>query len=170
MAKRVDIAGYKVLLDDEDCEWAQGMRWTSQRLHNGIYFRRYVKERAGIKYESLHRAIAIKKGLDIVNLCVDHKNRDTLDNRRCNIRAATYAQNNMNKSAVHGAIPYKGVYRVASATNNPYRARIKIDGKYCSLGYYATPEKAARAYDSAAIKYYGEFACTNAVIGAYNNA
>lgn len=41
------------------------------------------------------------------------------------------------------------------------KAAIRVNGKMIHLGYHATAEEAARAYDSAARKYFGEFANPN---------
>ena len=45
------------------------------------------------------------------------------------------------------SVGYRGVYSVyRSRKNNPFKARVRRDGKQVSLGYYATAEEAALAY------------------------
>jgi hypothetical protein len=56
---------------------------------------------------------------------------------------------------------FKGV----SWCNGYWRARIKLGDNEMFLGHFATPELAAAAYDTAAIKYHGEFAMTNLKLG-----
>jgi len=93
-------------------------------------------------------------------LLVDHKNRDSMDNRRCNLRFATKGQNNMNQSGRSGASSkYKGVswYKPKKC----WRGMIKVEGKNKSLGYFESEAEAAKAYDEAARKYHGEFAYQN---------
>lgn len=94
-------------------------------------------------------------------LMVDHENGDTLDNRRENLRLATHAQNNRNVvyKKVGAASKYKGVKYHKLQGN--WFARIGLNGRSISLGYYETDKEAAEAYDLAAIKYHGEFARTN---------
>jgi hypothetical protein len=101
---------------------------------------------------------------------VDHKNREeTLDNRRSNLRITTKqnAQNiGITKRNTSG---FKGVVLEPAGSNerttNGWRARIRVGHKLINIGTYSTPEKAARAYDKAALKYHGSFACTNKMLG-----
>lgn len=93
-------------------------------------------------------------------LLVDHKNRDSMDNRRGNLRFATKSQNNMNRSGRKGtSSKYKGVSWYKS--RKCWRAMIKVNGKRKSLGYYESEIEAAKVYDEAARKYQGQFAYQN---------
>lgn len=88
---------------------------------------------------------------------VDHKNGNTLDCRRDNLRPGTARQNAANMKSRAKKVPYKGIH-----VNGPnWAASIRIQGKRVHLGQFATPEEAARAYDAAARKVHGEFACVN---------
>jgi hypothetical protein len=91
---------------------------------------------------------------------IDHANGNGLDNRRENLRPATHVQNSRNTVAhKNGLSRYKGVG--FHSLNGRWRARIKVGAKHISLGVYASEEEAARAYDAAARKYFGEFAFLN---------
>lgn len=89
---------------------------------------------------------------------LDHKDRDRANNRIKNLRPASRFQNcanrSKNKSILSG---YKGVRRM----KNRWNARIQVRGKTYSLGCFDAPEEAARAYDDAAVKHHGLFACVN---------
>jgi len=100
--------------------------------------------------------LGLKKPGDIA----DHINGDKLDNRSINLRLVTKQQNNMNRSAnkVRKDTHYKGVILHDSGK---WQARIGIDGKKVYLGYFKTPEDAARAYNDAALKHHGEYAKLN---------
>lgn len=88
----------------------------------------------------------------------DHKNHNPLDHRRSNLRPATQTQNTRNRRAKRGVISgYKGVQKQPYG----YIARIRVNGNLIYLGFFKEPEKAARAYDCAAVRYFGEFACLN---------
>ena len=92
--------------------------------------------------------------------CIDHKNRNGSDNRICNLRVATSAQNQYNtgkrKSNTSG---YKGVQTSKSRSHytKPYMAKIKIDGKDFHLGTFRTAEEASEVYQRFCKEYHGEF-------------
>lgn len=90
---------------------------------------------------------------------VDHKDGDGLNNRRKNLRASSNSQNQFNKRIQSNSTSgFKGVcWHVYG-----WQARITIGNhKRMSLGHFETPEEAARAYNEAALKLYGEFARLN---------
>lgn len=95
---------------------------------------------------------------------IDHINHDRSDNRWVNLRVATRLQNEWNKPHRKDNVAgYKGVgWR---KDKHKWRARIRVNKSEISLGYYSNPKDAALAYDQAAVKYFGEFACTNATLG-----
>ena len=91
---------------------------------------------------------------------VDHQNRNGWDNRRCNIRLASAAGNCHNRwSGKSNTSGFKGVSR--HSRDGIWKAQIQVNGKKIYLGLYSAPEAAARAYDEAAQKYYGDFAWLN---------
>lgn len=93
---------------------------------------------------------------------IDHANGNGLDNRRVNIRPATVSQNHANSSARKRANSgYRCVYLRAGLHSRPFRVSVSVKGRTIHLGSFKTAEEAARVYDSAALKYYGEFAVLN---------
>jgi len=94
---------------------------------------------------------------------VDHINGDTLDNRRCNLRLSTASQNGGNRCKLNknNRSGYHGVH--LDKWTGRWRALIKVDRKKICLGRFDDREGAARAYNAAAIKYFGEFATLNKV-------
>jgi hypothetical protein len=80
-------------------------------------------------------------------LC-DHRNGNGLDNRGENLRIATQAQNQMNKT-VRSKTGFKGVWAVPGGK---FAAKIHANDTYKYLGRFLTAEEAARAYDAEARK------------------
>jgi hypothetical protein len=95
----------------------------------------------------------------------DHANGDGLDNRRCNLRICSSAQNNANKKKWTGASSYKGVSWSASRCRwmAQLGAGLHASGKQAVrfLGRFRTQEEAAYAYNQAALNQYAEFAVLN---------
>ena len=56
------------------------------------------------------------------------------------------------REASSSSSKYQGVSRNKSNKSNPWKAEIRIDGKYKYLGSYATEEEAARAYDAEGVR------------------
>lgn len=89
---------------------------------------------------------------------VDHINRDPRDNRRSNLRLCNMGQNNANSAKqINNTSGFKGVFRNGTA----WEARIRVQGRLLYLGRYTKARDAARAYDAAALKHWGEYALLN---------
>jgi len=88
---------------------------------------------------------------------VDHINGDRTDNRPCNLREATQAQNSRNRPGSPDSLTgVKGVD--LDRRRGKFRARITTSGKEHWLGRFNTVEEAEAAYASAAVSMHGEFA------------
>jgi len=89
---------------------------------------------------------------------IDHINGDKSDNRLENLRVCTQQQNNFNRKKSGGTSKYKGVSKVKSGKWVVY---IKKNRKNNNLGCFECEIEAAKVYDEAAKKKFGEFACLN---------
>lgn len=151
--------GKYTLIDDEDLDFVRKWHWgTVIAKGRAWYVRRSLPMEADGKTrkEYLHRALTGAGPLE----CVDHRNRDTLDNRRGNLRVCTYAQNNSNtRIRITSKSGFKGV------SWNTSDKRWKASVGQAFVGNFMTAIEAALAYDAAAIEAFGEFACTNKSLG-----
>jgi len=90
---------------------------------------------------------------------VDHINGNCLDNRRSNLRICSIAENARNQHSRRGISKFKGV--TWRRDINIWQARIRINYECIHLGFYKDESEAAKAYDKAAMLYFGEFANIN---------
>ena len=145
------------IIDTEDYDKVKDYCWTLARDY-AVTIKRGTKERI-----YLHRIIMnISK-----NKYIDHINRNKLDNRKSNLRICTYAENNRNieKKYKNSTSIYKGVCW-QKASSKWISAITKNDKKY-HLGSFTNEIEAAKAYDKKALELFGEFACTNEMLGLY---
>jgi len=93
---------------------------------------------------------------------VDHINGDKLDNRRVNLRPANPTEQQANTpKPKNNTSGYKGVTWVAA--NRKWQAHLRYQRKLRHIGYFATPEEAALAYNEEARRLFGEFCRLNEV-------
>ena len=149
--------GKYAIIDDEDFGRINKYKWHAVYQHGDWYAIRYVKKLNGKQVNQfMHRFILNTPE----KLKTDHRNHNTLDNRKCNIRICTDAQNSMNRQPCqHTSSQYKGVYW--DRGRKKWRAHIRPNNKHLNLGHYNNEIDAAYAYDIAAKELFGEFAYLN---------
>jgi hypothetical protein len=144
--------GQKAIVDatlfDHLSQWNWFSRWSP---HTQSY---YVYRKIGEKGFSMQRQIIGAEGYH-----VDHKNHNTLDNRRSNLRWANHSQSMMNRNRIWNKLGYVGVYYKKRDDN--YCIEVTKNGKVYTKGGFDTPEAAAQARDELALKHHGEFASLN---------
>lgn len=139
----------KAIIDKDDYDLVKDYRWGLHKTKHGPYVRN-VKNRL-----YLHRLImGFPKE-------VDHKNHDGLDCRKQNLRACNSSQNKMNRRPEKGTSKYKGVYW--HKQREKWHSEITVNGVKHSLGLHNTQVDAAKRYNKAALKYFGDFAILNEV-------
>lgn len=99
-------------------------------------------------------------GFPLNKLQVDHINGDKLDNRRCNLRVVTPRQNIVNRCRhKNNHTGYKGVS--FNKNKGKYSVQLGTVPKKKYIGLYDDKDTAAKAYDIAALKEFGDFARLN---------
>jgi len=151
--------GKYAIVDCDDYFELIKYKWHAYRCGNTFYASRSIRTKDGKKHGfNMHRQVLkVPDGM-----FVDHINRNGLDNRKANLRPATFNQNMRNRGEYkvrNCTSKYKGV--TWHREGKCWQARIIGNHKYIHLGSFRDELKAAKAYDKAAIKYHGEFAALN---------
>lgn len=147
----IELCGKKVLIDQDDYEKILSQKWyISVIKKNGdIYFYGYINK----KRVKLHRYILNQTNKKII---VDHKNCNTLDNRKENLRCCSKTENQRNcRKHRDNKTGLKGIYYQKDAKK--YHAQISVNRKVIYLGLFIKKEDAHAAYCKASKKYHGEF-------------
>ena len=117
-----------------------------------VYFRYRDKGR----YVYLHRHVLGLTPAQNSSLVVDHMNRDTLDNRRKNLRAVTKRQNSLNRIG-HNKTGYKGVTKLGLG----FIAEIRLGGKRYRVSGMSTAKEAHEEYKKLSRYLHGEYGRTD---------
>jgi hypothetical protein len=164
-------AGRVALVDDEDYDLVMQYKWyVDERFHEGVKG----------TWHSGPRVIATYKDGKHINLMMhtlltgwhetDHADGNGLNNQRYNLREVTHLQNTWNRNGHPGSSSkYKGVTLLRYGTGKykgkytKWWARIVVNGEQISLGLFKVEEDAARAYNTAALEHFGEYARLNEI-------
>lgn len=173
MSKNIEIRGHRngkycyigifVIVDDEDYELLSKYKWSLDS--QGYASTTIKKENRKWKIKSMHRLIL---GLTDPKIHTDHKNHNILDNRRSNLRECNASENIMNskKDKTYKGKKCSSIYKGVcwDKSKNKWVAHIQINKKLKHLGRFTDEIEAAKTYDTAALKYFGEFALLNNIL------
>jgi hypothetical protein len=160
------------LIDEEDWEKVSQHHWFLQNNGKGVLYvgARIPHPDGGYRITPSDGARRARKKTILLHrvimnpspgYVVDHKNHNTLDNRKANLRVCTPLENARNiRGKKNSACKYKGVHKSGKYT---WTAQIRAteEAKTKCIATCPSPEEAALAYDAEAIKRHGEFACLN---------
>ncbi len=156
--KRNIIVAY-ALIDDEDFDKVNNYRWCLNKRYARSTFTNINGERKNI---SMHQLI-----MNFPILDVDHKDRNTLNNQKNNLREATDSQNIANSlkcKSMNGYITtskYKGV--CWHKVSKKWISQIHFNNKNKYLGLFYNEADAAIAYNNKAKELFKEFAVLNKI-------
>jgi hypothetical protein len=101
--------------------------------------------------KSIHKTIHRLLGLQYLpnpdnKPCIDHKNRNRVDNSLTNLRWVSYNENAKNKASKQNSTSrFIGVRKTLNK-KKPYRVETTYQGKKYHIGYYEIEEEAYEAY------------------------
>jgi hypothetical protein len=156
--------GEWTILDQQDYYRLGNTNWCLDGHETKLYAIGGVRNKKGeIQTVYLHREIMRPPKRRLV----DHRNGDSLDNRRSNLRFATHAQNvhNRRKTKKKTSSRFIGVYFIKRSKKwgalIEHKRKNEHKRRSIWLGSFESEVEAAKARDRAAKKHYGEFACLN---------
>jgi len=150
--------GKCAIVDPDDFERLNKHKWYAMKHRNTFYAGRCSNIGKKKKYIAMHREILNPPG----HLFVDHINHNGLDNRKANLRPATYAQNNFNRLIIKrkgSSSKYRGVSWCKR--KKKWHARICVNDEKKLIGYFKEEIHAAKAHDKTSKKFHEEFASLN---------
>jgi len=147
-------------VDAEDYDRLNQYNWAAKKCANNWYAQRLVYLPRPDGKKGAHTSIMMHQEVLGHRGRVDHRDMNGLNNRKGNLRKSTRSQNLANaRKRVHASSRYKGVSWDNEAQK--WRSRITVSGKTIALGRFEDEKEAAAVYDTAARRYFGEFARTN---------
>jgi len=149
---------YSILVDDEDYDRVKLYNWCIHGAARGYNITRRIDstQRPHIKLSNY-----IMRNNNVI---YDHIDRNFLNNQKENLRICTATQNAQNKTKLYSdLINYSSKYKGVAwySRGKKWMVRIRANHENYFIGYFKDELEAAHAYDKAALKYHGEFACLN---------
>lgn len=133
----------KFYIDLDDVELASKYTWHENDQG-------YIMSRIDNSLVRLHRLLTNCPD----DMDVDHRNHNTYDNRKSNLRVVTHSQNSMNRNA-------KGV--CYDKSHDRYIAYLTVDYEQKLFEYFRNESEALEARKAAEEKYFGEFSYSNSI-------
>ena len=147
--------GYVAKVDVEDLAELTQFNWYARW---SVFTQSYYAQRTDLSGEKpktvqMHRVLL---GITDPKQQVDHRDHDTLENRKFNLRIGTSKQNCHNRR--RGAANTSGFKGVSfDSRRHKFVSQINFDGKVRHLGAFETPEEAHQVYVEEASRLDPEF-------------
>lgn len=139
------FSGRKIICDLDD--WENGLKDYYWNANDEGYA--YATKRR--KTVFMHKIVSKSDG----KVITDHKNQNSLDNRKNNLRNTDCSMNAFNRTTREDSKSgYNGVWK--DKKSGKWKADICINGKHNHLGYFDELEEAIETRKKAEIKYRGE--------------
>lgn len=141
--------GLRALIDTADYDLVRQHRWFAELCRKKWYVRTNIRDS---RAKSGHAKLHLERLLLVTELpTVDHRDGDGLNNRRLNLRGATYGQNKFNCKHKTG-----GITLMPDKRAKPWAAHIGYQGRKISR-YFLTESEARAARKRMEEQYYGDF-------------
>lgn len=154
--------GMVTIVDDEEFVFLNQWKWSASRSKTcPLYYAVRVQSRNSVQTSILMHRVIMKA--DLWQL-VDHRDRNSLDNRKSNLRITNKSGNGANSKV--NSVNTSGFKGVSwDKKTSSWHAYITHNQRRFNLGYFDDKVEAALAYDLAAVMRFGEFSRTNKAMG-----
>lgn len=162
MTKQIELTQGKVaLVDDADFERLNQFNWHARKSSTTDTF--YAIRNVSVGPYKQRTVLMHREILSVpTGMFPDHIDGNGLNNQRVNLRVCTHKQNSYNQAGKRGGSSrYKGVSWNKGGRKGKWQTEIKIGDQRIYLGKFDSEIEAAKAYDAAARKHFGEFARCN---------
>ena len=153
--------GLVAIVSPEDYERLAKYKWHSARHGRSVY----AQHGTGSAKRGRRRGHLVMMHREVMGVeddrLVDHRNHNGLDNRRSNLRIATWEENCWNKRKPIGESSSRFKGAMWDKRRSQWQVQIGHNGKKIFIGYFDDEEEAARAYDAKAKELFGEYAALN---------
>ena len=145
--------GVECQIDEQDLELFNSLPFYASKTKDGHVYAKSIQGKNGKRKSIyLHRLLLGAKRGQIV----DHKNGNTLDNRRCNIRIVTASQNSANAKPRGKNLAGASKTHAGRQGKKLWTAKIQFNKKAQFIGYFLTEQEAHEAYKKKSIEIFGE--------------
>jgi len=153
---RLSNTNLVAIVDEEDFERLNVYEWD-------LRFTRGEPSRITRNRSHLPAVALASEVMNQHSVMFDHKDRSIFNNRKSNLREATFSQNAANRGKQRGK--YSSLFKGVNyhKRDELWHSRIMFQGKPIHLGCFENEIDAALAYNKKALELFGEFAVLNVV-------
>lgn len=160
--------GMVARVDAEDFERLKVFRWHPAKGRRGAYYARRFFD--AVNADGTKRPCCREMQRDVLDpdmaaprsLLVDHRDHDTLNNQKYNLRFLDHQKSMLNRRLpLNNTTGFRGVS--FKKKKGDFQAQLMAHGVRYSTRHFATAEEAARAYNDLARIHHGEHAQLNII-------
>jgi len=153
--------GGVTVVSDRDYSYLRRWAWTRRPDNYAVRYEGNSRKPKNRRTVYLHLVVARRAG-KCGRPQVDHRDLDRLNNCRSNLRVATMMEQRANQTKQrNNTSGFKGVFW--HEPTGKWMAQIGVRRRHIYLGLFTSKRNAAQAYNQAARKHFGKFACLNKV-------
>ena len=148
--------GQVAFVDDKDYEWLNSFNWCATKDRSNYYAVRSTRISGKKRNQRMHKLIM---GTTPKGMMIDHKDGNSLNNQRNNLRFVTNSQNQMNRTTKNSSFDRSGIW--FDPSRNKFEVSITANGVRITKKRFSDINEALLHRIALEHKYFGEFARLN---------